>query len=147
MEMAPGTKGVTRYLASTSKWTVYGVLIGILAGFAAILFDLALGAVAEYLFQGPTGHDPPLPGQRDTPGPPVRDQIWWLYVLIPALGGLVAGVLVYGFCPDARGEGTNGMIRSFHRLGGVVRFRLLWVKLLASVCTIGSGGSFERLQG
>ena len=62
MEIAPGTKGVTRYLAATGKWTVYGVLIGILAGFAAILFDLALGAVAEYVFQGPTGHDPPLPG-------------------------------------------------------------------------------------
>jgi len=144
MEMAPESKGVTRYLAATGKWTVYGVLIGILAGFAAIFFHLALEGVAEYLFQGPTGYDPPVPGQRETAGPPLRDQVWWLYVLIPAVGGLLAGLLVYGVCPDARGEGTNGMIRSFHRHGGVVKLRLLWVKLLASVCTIGSGGSAGR---
>ncbi|MEE9126530.1 MAG: chloride channel protein, partial [Planctomycetota bacterium] len=147
MELAQAPRpgpGVTRYLAATSKWTVYGVLIGILAGFAAIVFHVALEAVGEYLFQAPAGYDPPSPGQRHIPGSPERDYTWWLIVLIPAAGGLLAGLLVWRFCPEAGGDGTNGMIRSFHRDNGRVKFRVMWVKLLASVFTIGSGGSAGR---
>ena len=65
MELAKAPRpGVTRYLGATGKWMVYGVLIGILAGFAAIVFHVALEHVGEFLFQGPAGYDPPSPGLR-----------------------------------------------------------------------------------
>ena len=36
------------------------------------------------------------------------------------------------------------MIHAFHHQGGVVRRRVIWVKALASMLTLGSGGSGGR---
>ena len=36
------------------------------------------------------------------------------------------------------------MIHAFHHQGGVVRRRVIWVKALASILTLGSGGSGGR---
>ena len=65
----------------------------------------------------------------------------WLFLLIPALGGLVCGVLVFSIAPEAGGEGTDAMIEAFHHAGGFIRKRVPLVKVLASALTIGSGGS------
>lgn len=137
--------GMTRHLAATSRWTFYGLIVGALAGLGAVLFHLALQAVSEHLLQGPAGYHPPEPGAEAGSLPPADDgPVPWLIVLIPTLGGLLAGILIFGFCPEAEGEGTNGMIRSFHRLSGAVKLRVVWFKLTASICTIGSGGSAGR---
>jgi CIC family chloride channel protein len=60
---------------------------------------------------------------------------------IPALGGLLAGFLVFFLAPEAEGHGTDAMIESFHRKKGIVRKRVPIVKTIASAITIGSGGS------
>ncbi|MGB8991091.1 MAG: chloride channel protein [Desulfobaccales bacterium] len=65
----------------------------------------------------------------------------WLFLLIPALGGLVSGVIVFFVAPEAEGHGTDAMIEAFHRGGGYIRKRVPLVKILASAITIGSGGS------
>ena len=65
----------------------------------------------------------------------------WLFLIIPALGGLVSGLLVYLIAPEAEGHGTDAMIDAFHRRGGYIRKRVPLVKILASAITIGSGGS------
>ena len=65
----------------------------------------------------------------------------WLFLVIPALGGLVSGLLVYFIAPEAEGHGTDAMIEAFHREGGQIRKRVPLVKILASAITIGSGGS------
>lgn len=64
----------------------------------------------------------------------------WLLV-IPALGGLLSGLLVYLVAPEAEGHGTDAMIESFHQRGGHIRKRVPLVKIVASAVTIGSGGS------
>jgi CIC family chloride channel protein len=66
---------------------------------------------------------------------------WWLVVLIPAVGGLISGVLVFTLAPEAEGHGTDAMIRAFHRGGGVIRARVPMIKAIASIITIGTGGS------
>lgn len=68
----------------------------------------------------------------------------WLIFLLPGLGGLLSGVLVYRFAPEAEGHGMDAMIRAFHREEGRSRVRVPFVKAIASVLTIGSGGSGGR---
>ena len=64
-----------------------------------------------------------------------------MMVWIPALGGLISGLLVFTFAPEAEGHGTDAMIDSFHRKKGVIRRRVPVIKTIASAITIGSGGS------
>lgn len=121
-----------------------GVLVGVLAGLGAVLFHSGLHWTTERVLIGFTGYDPPEPaGERAlrTGLPAVSG---WLILLVPAAGGLLAGLVIAWLCPEAAGEGTNGMIRSFHRQGGRISLRVLWVKLVASIVTIGSGGSAGR---
>jgi CIC family chloride channel protein len=66
----------------------------------------------------------------------------WLLVLLPALGGLACGWLTRGE-PDARGGGGDVMIRAFHQ-GSTLHPRLLGTKVLASICTLGTGGAGGR---
>jgi CIC family chloride channel protein len=66
---------------------------------------------------------------------------WWLVVLVPAVGGLISGVLVFTWAPEAEGHGTDAMIRAFHHGGGMIRGRVPLIKAVASIITIGTGGS------
>ena len=66
---------------------------------------------------------------------------WWLVLLIPTVGGLVSGLIVFTLAPEAEGHGTDALIRAFHRGGGLIRGRVPLIKGVASVITIGTGGS------
>ncbi len=68
-------------------------------------------------------------------------------ILLPAvtaLGGLLAGLLVYTLAPEAEGHGTDAAVAAFHQRGGFIRAIVAPVKLVASAITIGSGGSAGR---
>lgn len=66
---------------------------------------------------------------------------WFVLLLMPMLGGLACGLLVYSFAPETFGEGTDTFIKSYHRRGALVRLRILLTKWMATVVTLGSGGS------
>jgi len=89
------------------------------------------------------GYHPPLPT-----GEPQLFHLYggvgWLIALVPALGGLISGIIIYKWAPEAEGHGTDAVISSFHKLGGVVRKRVPFIKTITSVVTIGSGGSAGR---
>jgi CIC family chloride channel protein len=68
----------------------------------------------------------------------------WLVPVSTTLGGLIVGILVARFAPEAEGHGTDAVIRAFHRSDGEMRARVPFVKLIASAITIGSGGSAGR---
>jgi len=61
--------------------------------------------------------------------------------LLPVMGGLISGLLVRTFAPEAEGTGTDGYIDAFHNKAGSMRRRVPWVKSLATLATISSGGS------
>jgi CIC family chloride channel protein len=67
----------------------------------------------------------------------------WLIVVLPAAGGLLSG-LITQLAPETRGGGGDATIHAFHHQGGTVRRRVLWIKALASIFTLGSGGSGGR---
>jgi CIC family chloride channel protein len=60
------------------------------------------------------------------------------------VGGLVVGWLVYTFAPEAEGHGTDAVINAFHRGRGIIRRRVPVIKTIASILTIGTGGSAGR---
>ena len=66
---------------------------------------------------------------------------WWTLPALPMVGALVAGLLVHLFAREARGQGVLEVMDSLYRKGAVIRPRVATVKSLASICTIGSGGS------
>ena len=69
---------------------------------------------------------------------------YWLIPVATTLGGLISGVLVYWLAPEAEGHGTDAAVKTFHRTGGRMRYRVPLIKTIASAITIGSGGSAGR---
>lgn len=103
-------------------------LIGFVTGLVAIAFHEILLWVIHWVRIPWTG-DSPLP--------------FWSFVLVPPLGGLICGLVIYVLTktPEAAGQGTDNMIYSFHHQGGKIRKRVAPVKFISSIITLGSGGS------
>jgi CIC family chloride channel protein len=128
------------YLA---KWAIIGILIGIIAGAGAIAFYFLIQLVTNVMLGGITGFYPPNPAGETAAIQSLKPN----YLLIPlsvAIGGLIAGIVIYKFAPEAEGHGTDEAIAAFHRKGGNIRRRVPFVKAVASAFTIGSGGSGGR---
>jgi len=148
-----------RYLKNYSmlRFVVFGVLIGLVAGFGASLFLLALEH-ARFFFQDILiGNHLPSPRGETLLNEShlVRFRIFlnsigfssiphFLIFLIPAFGGLISGLLVYKLAPEAAGHGTDAYIHSFHKNMGRVRLRVPFVKAIASIMTLSTGGSGGR---
>ncbi len=135
---------VTRLRSEYLRLVLLSVLVGIVAGFGALAFNFILDAGHQLLLVDGVGYEPPLPGGEGPtidPGAPRRP---WALFFIPALGGLVAGILVFKVAPEAEGHGSDAMVDAFHRKRGAIRKRVPLVKTIASALTIGSGGSAGR---
>ena len=89
-----------------TKLIILGALVGFLGGVAGWLFHLATAGISEWAFRRPTG----LAGE----GAAGVGSRWWLVLLIPSLGGLLVGVLVARYAPEAEGHGTDAVIRACH---------------------------------
>jgi CIC family chloride channel protein len=137
-------RGLQGFFGSINPRTIYlySIVIGLLSGLGAIVFNellhAAVGITMETWAQLSL---PPMPGEAtshvEPAGPPRR----WLLLLLPVAGGLISGLLVKTFAPEAEGTGTDGYIDAFHNKAGSMRRRVPWVKSLATLSTISSGGS------
>ena len=123
-------------------------LVGIVAGLGAIVFYVATRAVEHYALGTVAGYYPePRPGGEPamawlpTPNTPLR---LWLLLLVPTVGGLLSGVLVFTLAPEAEGHGTDSVIAAYHYHQGQIRPRVPLVKIIASALTLGTGGSGGR---
>ena len=128
------------YLA---KWVVVGVLIGTIAGVGAVAFYFAIQTVSNLMLGGITGFYPPNPAGEGAALASVAPS-FYLIPVSTIVGGVIAGLIVYRFAPEAEGHGTDEAIAAFHRRDGQIRRRIPLVKALASAFTIGSGGSGGR---
>lgn len=124
----------------SGRVAVCSPLVGLVAGLGAVAFLLLLEEVSRGLLGEWMGLQPPPTGEG-RPHPIALPGTWWLVLLIPTLGGLVSGVLVFTWAPEAEGHGTDALVRAFHRGGGQIRGRVPLIKGLSSIITIGSGGS------
>jgi chloride channel protein, CIC family len=66
------------------------------------------------------------------------------FVVIPAIGGLLYGPLIYRYAREARGHGVPEVMVAVADNGGRIRWQVAVVKSLASALCIGSGGSVGR---
>ncbi len=108
-----------------------------------MLFYGSIQLATHLLLGGIAGYYPPgTAGEGAAPVTPIGHRL--LLPVVTALGGLVSGLLVLRFAPEAEGHGTDAAIDAIHRHGGEIRARVVPVKLLASAITIGSGGSAGR---
>jgi CIC family chloride channel protein len=130
----------TRYL---SKWLLLSTGIGLVAGVGAIAFYLAIDWSTHFFLGTLVGYLPPSPsGEGQTVLRSIERP--WLLPLVVGLGGLISGLIVSRFAPEAEGHGTDAAIAAIHHHQGRVRARIPPIKLIASAITIGSGGSGGR---
>jgi CIC family chloride channel protein len=123
------------------RWPLLSIVVGICAGLGAIFFEILLKYTLHYVLNLPTGYLEPIKGAELLLIENLARTRTWLFILIPTLGGLGAGLLIFLIAPEAEGHGTDAMIDAFHHAGGFVRKRVPPIKVLASALTIGSGGS------
>ena len=131
---------------TVSRWVGLGLVIGVGAGLGAAAFFIGMDYVRQVVLHGwanfaslePSGEPSFF---RVEPDGPVH---WWIVVLAPAVGGLLSGLIVFRFAPEAEGHGTDSLIEAFHEKRGIVRRRIPLVKGIASVLLIGTGGCAGR---
>lgn len=102
---------------------VIGAIIGVLTALGAVLFATGLARVEHF-----SEH---LQGEWSI----------WLLPVIPMVGALLTGLLVYFFAREAGGHGVPQVLDAIVRRSGKIPARIGLVKVLASICTVGSGGS------
>jgi CIC family chloride channel protein len=123
---------------------LHAALVGLAAGLVGAAFFAGLEYTQALLLERWAGYVPlRAHGEKLTVSEHGAILRPILMVLLPAVGGLLSGLLCR-LAPEARGGGGDAMIHAFHHQGGVIRRRVIWVKALASIFTLGSGGSGGR---
>ncbi len=67
-----------------------------------------------------------------------------IFILAPAVGGLLAGPIIAYFAREAKGHGVPEVMQAIAVQGGRIRPRVVLAKVVASALCIGSGGSAGR---
>lgn len=120
-------------LTENTFMIIVAIVIGILGGFAAIIIRFMITEISNICFPGEGSL---LENIISTP--------WYMILLIPTIGGLIVGPLIYFFAPEAKGHGVPEVMQAIILKGGRIRPRVAAIKALASAITIGTGGSVGR---
>jgi len=118
------------FLPEQNYLILLAVAVGLLTGLGSVAFIRLLRLVTDMARLG-------FGGLFELFGPASL-------TLVPALGGLVAGPLIYYFAREARGHGVPEVMTSLAVNSGRIRKRVVFVKVIASAFTIGFGGSAGR---
>jgi CIC family chloride channel protein len=143
-QSSPARQSVVR---TASAWlggnrlglVVMALVVGAGAGLGAALFrEMVFGAtwlVTGHDQFGQQGHA----ASAHLPGLGI-----WFVLVVPVLGGLIYGPLIYRFAREARGHGVPEVMLAVAENGGRIRPPVTIVKAVASAITIGVGGSVGR---
>jgi chloride channel protein, CIC family len=108
----------------------FATLIGVGAGFGAIIFRWMIAFFQNIFF---------------SQGQHVLSFLGSYYVIIiPSVGGIIVGLLVYFFARETKGHGVPEVMLAVATAGGKIRPRVAAIKALVSSICIGSGGSVGR---
>ena len=132
-------------LRIVGRMLFHAAIVGVAAGLMGAAFFAALEVVQRLILEELGGYRP-LRAHGETFLPELANLGRfrpWLLALVPAIGALASGI-ISELAPETRGGGGDAMINAFHRQDGVVRRRVSWVKALASIFTLGTGGSGGR---
>jgi CIC family chloride channel protein len=131
-------------LQIVGKTLLHAALVGLVAGIIGSAFLWTLEHLQGILLEDLCGYIPLRAAgdlhHKAPAGTPFR---WYLLAIVPAVGGVLCGLLTRN-SPVSRGGGGDAAIQAFHFRQGEVPDRVLWVKPAASVATLGTGGSGGR---
>lgn len=116
--------------SDTVIFTLTAVLVGALTGGASLGFICLIDTLERFF----------TAVRASLSGP-----MWLLTALIPAAGGLGAGLLIAYVAPEMIYGGVPAVLTAIERHGSRLRGRLVWAKPLATAICIGTGGSAGRV--
>jgi CIC family chloride channel protein len=106
------------------------LLVGAGTGFGAVAFRQMLSLSHQFFF-GTLGRWLSFMGS-------------FYIIILPALGGLLAGMLITFLAPETKGAGVAGVMEALASNGGRIRPPVILIKPIATALCIGSGGSAGR---
>ncbi|PYV03605.1 MAG: hypothetical protein DMG10_10640 [Acidobacteria bacterium] len=117
-------------LREHQKIYILTLLVGAICGLAAVLFHLLLDFFQDHIIYSAaaTLH-------------------WWripLVIIIPALGGLIAGAGLFYFAPEASGSGIPQVKAAYYLGAGRISARVIPAKMILAALNIGTGASLGR---
>jgi CIC family chloride channel protein len=116
----------------------FGILVGVVAGYGAVVFRALIALVKNVLFYGQFNLS--YDANVFTPTSP-----WGPFViLVPVVGGLGVVWLVKTFAPEAKGHGVPEVMDAIYYKEGKIRPIVAFVKSIASALSIGSGAAVGR---
>jgi len=123
---------IIKIINTSSKFSdiIIAMVIGISTGLGAVFFRYLINGVQ---WVGYTWFPGVFPGLGKA-----------YVIIIPAIGGLIVGPLVYFFAREAKGHGVPEVMEAVALRGGKIRPVVAVIKSLASSISIGSGGSVGR---
>lgn len=113
--------------------TILALLIGVIGGYGAILFRMVIHFIEELSFNT---HEKILAV--------IGSVEWWRRFIPPVIGLSLVAPLVHWLAKEAKGHGVPEVMEAVALHGGIIRVRVVFVKLLASAMCIGTGGSVGR---
>ena len=123
---------IRSYFAASDTKALIGLslIIGVCTGVGAFIFRSMIDLFQSLFFEG---------------GRQVFSFLGDYYIIIiPAIGGLIFGPLIYFFAREAKGHGVPEVMYAVARKNGRINPIVALIKALASSICIGSGGSVGR---
>ncbi|HEX7057178.1 MAG TPA: chloride channel protein [Bacilli bacterium] len=105
--------------ATLLRWFLLASATGIIAGLGTSLFLRALFASIEQTEKAPL----------------------WIHIILLPVGGLLNGLIIYYGYGKGKLRGKDSVIAAVHERGGTMPVKTGWIKPLAAIITLASGGS------
>jgi len=120
-------------LSPATRMLVLAAVVGLLGGFGALGFKKLI-LLLQGLFWA----------TKDMTPETLYAVVWQRRLLMPVVGGLIVGPLIYFLAREARGPGVPEVMIAVITRNGIIRPIVVLVKAVASALCIASGGSVGR---
>ncbi len=117
-------------ISETVVMVTLALFVGLGAGFSAVALRRLID-LAHHFFFGTLGQWLSFMGT-------------YYIIILPALGGLLVGILITFLAPEARGAGVGNVMEAIAGYGGRIRPLVAVVKPVATALCLGSSGSAGR---
>ena len=131
----------------TGKYFGEAIVVGIVTGFVVVGFRYLIDLGRIFLMEE-LGHHQTLSSlgdgsalARNVSAEALADPRRWLMIFLPALGAFCGYLLIKWFTKVQHARGTDSAIRAYHQQDGYITSTVIPIKSVASVLTVGSGGS------
>ncbi|MEZ4742734.1 MAG: chloride channel protein [Bdellovibrionota bacterium] len=118
------------------RYLILGGIVGVLSSISAIGFRECIGLVTDLLFDFKNG----VTSFEDA----IKKVPVWQLMLFPTIIGSFVAWFTKTFAAEAQGHGVPEIMEAISIRRGVIKARVVFVKIIASAASIGSGFSVGR---